>query len=58
MKAFALADEGASAAVIEVPTPEPGPDELRITDSVDGTDMVIKLTGDPRRVALSGPNWV
>ena len=30
MEAFGLADEGSPAAVIEVPTPEPGPDEVRV----------------------------
>ena len=30
MRAFGLADEGAPAAVIEVPTPEPGPGEVRV----------------------------
>lgn len=30
MKAFGLADEGAPAAVIEVPTPERGPGEVRV----------------------------
>jgi len=40
MKAFGLADEGASAATIEVPTPEAGAGEVRIrvhASSVNGT---------------------
>jgi len=44
MKAFGLADEGASAAVIEVPTPEPGPGEVRIgvrASSVNGYDVFV-----------------
>jgi NADPH:quinone reductase-like Zn-dependent oxidoreductase len=44
MKVFGLADEGASAAVIEVPTPEPGPGEVRIrvrASSVNGYDVFV-----------------
>jgi len=44
MKAFGLADEGASAAVIEVPTPEPGPGEVRVrvlASSVNGYDAFV-----------------
>ena len=44
MKAFGLADEGASAAVIEVPTPEPGPGEVRVrvrASSVNGYDVFV-----------------
>ena len=44
MKAFGLADEGASAGVIEVPTHEPGPGEVRIrirASSVNGYDVFV-----------------
>jgi NADPH:quinone reductase-like Zn-dependent oxidoreductase len=44
MKAFGLADEGAPAAVIEVPTPEPGPGEVRVkvrASSVNGFDVFV-----------------
>ena len=44
MNAFGLADEGAPAAVIEVPTPEPGPGEVRIrvrASSVNGFDVFV-----------------
>jgi len=30
MKAFGLANDGAPAVVVEVPTPEPGPGEVRV----------------------------
>ena len=44
MKAFGLADEGALAAVIEVPTLEPGPGEVRVkvrASSVNGFDVFV-----------------
>ena len=44
MKAFGLANEGAPAAVIEVPTPEPGPGEVRVkvwASSVNGFDVFV-----------------
>ena len=44
MKAFGLADEGAPAAVIEVPTPDPGPGEVRVkvlASSVNGFDVFV-----------------
>jgi NADPH:quinone reductase len=44
MRAFGLADEGAPAAVIEVPTPEPGPGEVRVkvhASSVNGFDVFV-----------------
>jgi NADPH:quinone reductase-like Zn-dependent oxidoreductase len=44
MKAFGLADEGAQAAVIEVPTPQPGPGEVRVkvrASSVNGFDVFV-----------------
>ncbi|MGH2591732.1 MAG: NADP-dependent oxidoreductase [Actinomycetota bacterium] len=44
MKAFGLADENASPAVIEVPTPEAGPGEVRIRvheSSVNGYDAFV-----------------
>jgi NADPH:quinone reductase-like Zn-dependent oxidoreductase len=44
MKAFGLADEGASAAVIEVPTAEPGPGEVQVrvlASSVNGYDAFV-----------------
>jgi NADPH2:quinone reductase len=44
MKAFGLADEGASAAAIEVPTPEPGAGEVRVkvrASSVNGFDVFV-----------------
>lgn len=44
MKAFGLADEGAPAAMIEVPTLEPGPGEVRVkvlASSVNGFDVFV-----------------
>ena len=44
MRAFGLADEGASAELIEVPTPEPGPGEVRVrvrASSVNGFDVFV-----------------
>jgi len=44
MKAFGLTDEGAPAAVIEVPTLEPGPGEVRVkvrASSVNGFDVFV-----------------
>lgn len=44
MKAFGLADENASAAVLEVPTPDAGPGEVRIrvrASSVNGFDTFV-----------------
>lgn len=44
MKAFGLADENASAAVIEVPTPDVGPGEVRVSvlaSSVNGYDAFV-----------------
>ena len=44
MKAFGLADEGAPAAAIEVPTPEPGASEVRVkvrASSVNGFDVFV-----------------
>jgi NADPH:quinone reductase-like Zn-dependent oxidoreductase len=44
MRAFGLADENASAAVIEVPTLDPGPGEVRIrvrASSVNGYDAFV-----------------
>lgn len=44
MKAFGLADEGAPAGVIEVPTPEPGTGEVRVkvrASSVNGFDVFV-----------------
>jgi NADPH:quinone reductase-like Zn-dependent oxidoreductase len=46
MKAFGLADEEASAAMMEVPTPEPGPGEVRIgvhAASVNGFDVFVAM---------------
>ncbi len=44
MKAFGLADEQATAGVIDVPTPEPGPGEVRVkvlASSVNGFDVFV-----------------
>lgn len=44
MKAFGLADENASAAVVEVPSPDAGPGEVRIrvrASSVNGFDTFV-----------------
>ncbi len=44
MRAFGLADEQASAALIEIPTPEPGPGEVRVgvrASSVNGFDVFV-----------------
>jgi len=44
MKAFALADESSSAAILEVPTPEVGPGEVRVrvrASSVNGYDAFV-----------------
>jgi NADPH:quinone reductase len=44
MKAFGLADEHATASVLEVPVPEPGPDDIRVSvhaSSVNGYDSFL-----------------
>jgi NADPH2:quinone reductase len=44
MRAFGLADEGSSAAFLEVPAPEPGPGEVRVralASSVNGYDVFV-----------------
>jgi NADPH:quinone reductase-like Zn-dependent oxidoreductase len=50
MKAFGLADESSTAAMLEVPTPEAGPGEVRVTvraSSVNGWDVFV-MSGHAR----------
>jgi NADPH:quinone reductase-like Zn-dependent oxidoreductase len=50
MKAFGLADENSTAAMLEVPTPEAGPGEVRIAvraSSVNGWDVFV-MSGNAR----------
>jgi NADPH:quinone reductase-like Zn-dependent oxidoreductase len=50
MKAFGLADESSTAAMLEVPTPEPGPGDVRVAvraSSVNGWDVFV-MSGHAR----------